>query len=280
MEKRTGIVGSVWADIRHGKDIELYITVPLAIVVVTANLIGQAPASVISAVTLGILTLLIVALLKLRKQGDRLIAAVDRLEQPDNLISRTFHNEHDIEEIKTLIKESRSEVWLWGSILAEHVSVLAPYIERAVVRGLVIKVLLIKPAPSGVMAMAVLRAAHDDDNELQRELTANLFKLRQIANRISKLAAPQEFGRLEVGVIDYLAPYALYAYDPQLPTGRMDVRMAALQAKVDDRPTFTITTVNAGPWYQHFKGQFEAAWNLAEQVPANSKPGPSPQSGG
>jgi hypothetical protein len=160
MNRLTGMLRGIRADLRHGKDIELYITVPVAVVVTVASLLGQASAKVVTAVTLALLTLLIVALLKLRRQSDRL----------------------------------------------------------------------------------------------------------HTAGRITDQAASgQHHGRLEVRAVDYLAPYALFAYDPDLPTGRMDVRIAGLQVDVDTRPTFTITAANAGRWYQHFKEQFEAAWRLAEE---------------
>jgi hypothetical protein len=266
MNRLIGMLRGIWADLRHGKDIELYITVPVAVVVTVANLLGQASAKVVTAVTLALLTLLTVALLKLRRQSDRLHTAIDHLEQPDDLIGRLFRNEHDSEEVKSLIKGARNEVWLWGSVLADHIGLLAPYLERAILRGLVVKVLLIKPAPSGVMTMAVLRSGHTDDTELQHMLNANLYRLRQSAGRItSQAASDQHHGRLEVRTVDYLAPYAMFAYDPDLPTGRMDVRIAGLQVDVDTRPTFTVTAANAGRWYQHFKEQFEAAWRLAEE---------------
>lgn len=265
MNELTGTLRGIWTDLRQGKDVELYITVPLATVVIVTNLSGQASTKVTTSVTLALLTLLVVALLKLRKQGDRLMAAVEQLEQSDHLADRIFRSEHDIEEVKNLIKGSRSELWLWGSVLADHIGVLATYLERAAIRGVKIKILLIKPTPSAVMTMAAMRAGHPDDSALLFELNANLFRLRQVASRINNHSSQPRPDSFEVRVIDYLAPYVLYAYDPDLPTGRLDLRIAGLQVEVDSRPTFTLTATNAERWYQHFKEQFQAAWSLAEE---------------
>ncbi|CNF97999.1 Uncharacterised protein [Mycobacterium tuberculosis] len=184
-----------------------------------------------------------------------------RTMAPEGSIGRLLREVHSLEEAKDLIQGSRREVWLWGSVLADHIAFLSPFIERAVLRGLVVKVLLIKPAPSGVMTMAVLRAGHSDDAELQHALEDNIFRLRQVARR-----ANAHNGRLEVRVVDYLAPYAAFAYDPDLPTGRMDVRIAGLQIELDNRPTFTVTAAEDGRWYQHFRDQFKCAWELGEAV--------------
>lgn len=187
MSGLASILRGIWADVRRGRDLEFYVTVPFAILVIATNLLGQASIKLITSVTLALLTLLVVALLKLRKQSDRLLAAIDVLEQSDNLISRVFRSEHDVEEARALIGDSRNEGWLWGSILANHVAALTPYLELAVARGLTIRVLLLKPAPSDVMTMAAFRAGHADDTELQFELDANLYRLQKAADRISGL---------------------------------------------------------------------------------------------
>ena len=73
--------------------------------------------------------------------------------------------------------------------------------------------------------MAALRAGHPNEEELSHELTSNLFKLRQAAGRLAQVAAQQQCGQLEVRVLDYLAPYTLYGYDPGLRSGRLDMRL-------------------------------------------------------
>jgi hypothetical protein len=167
------MVRSVMQDLRHGKDVELYVTVPLAAIVISANLLGKASLTLVSAVTLTLLTLLVIALLKLRKQNDQLFGAIERLDRPENSVGRLFRDEHSVEEAKELIKNARHEIWLWGSILATHIATLSPYIERAVIRGLVVKVLLIKPP----LAMLWLWPFFERGTPMTRNSSMNLMPI-------------------------------------------------------------------------------------------------------
>lgn len=270
MGRFVSIASKPWEDIRQGRDIELYATVPLAFAVVAANVFDWAPARFVSAVTLAVLTLLVIALLRLRRQTDELQTALrSAVSYSDGSVDRFFRPDQSIEEVRDLIRSAREEVWLWGSTLSMHVSILAPHIEQEVARGLKIRILMIEPGPSTAMRMATIRARHATDEELQHGLTANLYRLGQTATRLATRYDQVHGGRMEVRVIDYLAPYALYAYDPHLPSGRLDVRLSGIAIDDDYRPGFTVTSVNGGIWYQHFKQQFEAAWASATQrIPA------------
>jgi hypothetical protein len=160
-----------------------------------------------------------------------------------------------------------------------HVSELKPTIEAAIAKGAMVKILLITPRGSDAMSMAARRAGHETPDELEHELSSNLIKLRLIADHLSQQADRPTLARLEVRQLDYLPPYTLYAYDPHSLSGRMEIRLGGLSVVHDKRPGFTLTPRD-GVWYQHFKDQFNAAWDsTAANVAVLSGSAPSTATG-
>ena len=151
---------------------------------------------------------------------------------------------------------------MWGTTLSMHIGDLRPTIEQVVGRGIVVKVLLAKPNGDAIK-MAALRAAHQSKVDLETELKASLEKLKLMKGVIDNLN-PDRGGRLELKTSDYLAPYALYAFDPDTDSGRIELALAALATGLDMRPRFVLEPPREGDWYHHFKDQFKLAWDRAD----------------
>jgi hypothetical protein len=105
----------------------------------------------------------------------------------------------------------------------------------------------------------VLRAGPPPKGMTQREqeeqLENNLAILRRLAH-----AGPQ----LEVRLIDFLAPYTLYAYDPGSDTGKMVMRLGSFHGEHHLRPTFQIERARDVAWFEYFHEQFVSMWDAAE----------------
>lgn len=258
-----GTFSQIASDIRSGKNIDLYLTFPVAIAVIALTLIGVAAEKAIPGLISALLSLLAVASLNTRRQNDDLREILQRSQAQEGLANRFFWRRHDVEQVKDLILGSSREVWLWGATLSMHVSELKPTIEQALARGISVKVLLISQEPEGAMPMAAWRAGHPDRAELEDELSTNLRKLRQIVGRANTATEQPGRGHLEVRLINYLAPYTIYGYDPFGPTGRLDIRLSGIHTAHDARPGFTLQAARDGDWYNHFKNQLDAAWRLA-----------------
>ena len=70
----------------------------------------------------------------------------------------------------------------------------------------------------------------------------------------------------ELRVVDYLGPYTLYAYDPDSPHGKMDLRISSFRGKHELRPTFRIDHERDPDWFDYFYDQFTQVWNAGQRV--------------
>ncbi|PZG54420.1 hypothetical protein C1I98_03970 [Spongiactinospora gelatinilytica] len=162
-----------------------------------------------------------------------------------------------VHEIAGRIGQAREDVWLWGAILPMYLPFLRPYIHRALTRGVLVRVLLITRA-GAAMTMAAFRSADSDIGHLQEALHNNLDTLHRLG---------AERPGLHLRLIDYLPPYTLYAYDPGLPNGRMNLRLMSFHGDYDVRPTFSVERTRDGDWFDYFYERFTLVWHNARSDP-------------
>ncbi|MBU2666778.1 hypothetical protein KOI35_25030 [Actinoplanes bogorensis] len=167
-----------------------------------------------------------------------------------------FVETDDVDEIYRSVTSIQDQVWLLGTTLSRHIPYLEEPLRRAVANGRRARILLISPG-SAAMDMSVLRAGPLGSGREQQEqqLTSNLNTLRQVA---------QAGSGLEVRLIDYLAPYTLYAYDPGLDIGRMELRLGSFHGEHHLRPTFQVQRSRDESWFAYFYEQFVSMWDAAE----------------
>lgn len=250
------------ADLLTGKNVELYILVGLAAVLIILNAIGEVSDALLTKASLAVLTLLGIALLKLRHQIERVEVVASQAVPSRSLAADFFRLEDDLSEIEKNIRSSRV-VWLWGAVLTSHIPHLVGLLGDCMEKnGLEVKVLLLKEFSPSV-AMAAYRAPNSTASGLNAELRANIERLQ---NEGSTHAS----GNLEVRVIDYLSPYTLYAYDPKLssgkenPGGRIELRLTTFRGSHYMRPSFALAGARDEEWYAHFCNEFEKVWGEAE----------------
>jgi hypothetical protein len=161
-----------------------------------------------------------------------------------------------VDEISRLVEHVQEQAWLLGTTLSMHVPYLRPAFRQAIANGRNVRILLIKPG-GAAMDMAVLRAGPEGLGQREQEelLGNNLASLRQLAH---------VGHHLEVRLIDYLAPYTLYAYDPGLDTGMMQMRLGSFHGKHHLRPTFQVDRSHDEAWFDYFYEQFVSMWNAAD----------------
>jgi hypothetical protein len=169
---------------------------------------------------------------------------------------RFFVEADDVTEISRCIDKVQEQVWLLGTTLSMHVPYLRPTLQRIIINGRNVRVLLIKPH-GAAMQMSALRAGPQGLSEQEQE--------EHLANNLASLRNLARFGpHLEVRLIDYLAPYTLYAYDPGLQVGRMIMRLGSFYGRHELRPTFQVERARDDAWFDYFYDQFVSIWNAAE----------------
>ncbi|WP_147268298.1 hypothetical protein [Spongiactinospora rosea] len=180
--------------------------------------------------------------------------AGDRGRGRDESAARFFAERQDVNDVAARIGQAREEVWLWGAVLPMYLPFLRPFVHKALTRGVRVRVLLITRA-GAAMTMAAFRSADSDIGRLREALDNNLDILHGLE---------AEFPGLCLRQIDYLPPYTLYAYDPGLPDGRMDLRLMSFHGDYDLRPSFSVQRARDGEWFGHFHEQFTLVWQNAE----------------
>ncbi|MFC6156507.1 hypothetical protein [Kribbella jiaozuonensis] len=169
---------------------------------------------------------------------------------------RFFVEFDNVDEISRLIKNSKEQVWLLGTTLSMHVPYLEEPLRRAISEGRNVRIMLIRPG-GAAMQMSVLRAGPDGlgMQEQEERLSTSLAILRRLATLGT---------RLEVRLIDYLAPYTLYGYDPGLEEGMIEMRLGSFHGQHHLRPTFRIERMRDPAWFEYFYEQFVSMWTVAE----------------
>jgi hypothetical protein len=190
-------------------------------------------------------------------------------EEARSSASAFFAPEDDLRQIQEKIRTASDEAWFWGAILEKHIPALVEFFSDALADGKRIRVLLIDPGDgvefSHSLMMSAFRANKPPET-LAKNLRFNLELLGEIR---------KSHQTLEVRVADYLAPYTLYAYDPEAPQGRLECRLGSFRGRHDFRPTFSVDAAGDPDWFDYFYDQFKQVWSAARDPFAgtgNDKP--------
>ncbi|MBH8564473.1 hypothetical protein I8748_20185 [Nostoc sp. CENA67] len=245
----------VWQDIRSGQNLDIYITAPLSLVVAIFGVIGIANQSIVSAAILTVLALLLSHLLVTRNQNEQIQIALSKLEINQSLsASQLMTNGDDISEIIQLLRQSK-QAYFWGTTFTTHIPLLQQYLEFGLASGLEAKFLLVQPS-SNALKMAAFRAKDVSESDLNNDLLRNI-------RRLDSIAISSKVGKLEIKVIDYLAPHVMYIFDPHLSSGQIIMRLSTLRVPDTMRPIIKITRSQDLEWFNFYVEQFEIAWQMA-----------------
>lgn len=264
-----GIADRVWNAVRHdlrtGQNVELYVLVAVAATLIVLTTFGFASPASVAAATLAVLALLGVSLLRLRHQIEDLTKSASASSAREGISSLFFRREDSIDEIRESIRSARS-VWLWGATLSQHLPILSPVIADCMRRNaLDVRILLIEDAGASIEMAAFRAGGGTTSARLSEDLRTNIDRLKRDTIDCTT-------GRVEIRVVNYLAPCVIYAYDPLLgdgtanPQGRLELRITSFRGNQDRRPTFTLTGERDPEWYMHFCSDFQNVWDVAHPV--------------
>ncbi|MCA9934521.1 MAG: hypothetical protein H6662_14975 [Ardenticatenaceae bacterium] len=236
----------IWEDIRRGENIDLFITVLIAIGLAILNIAGVAPATLIAPLTLAVLGLLAVATL-----GNRY-----KLEESLDTLNRThtgLFQEKMPAEMDNDLRHAR-ELWLVGITLNRTINTYYSALEQKLARGDTVRVLLVDPD------------GHGPEMLERREYKAryNVERIRYfIRDSLDDLCGLQQrFGGLEVRVIDYPLGYGGVLINPNGSNGRFYLEHYPFKTPGGSLPKFVLEAGD-GRWYTFFKLEIETIWDNA-----------------
>lgn len=237
----------IWEDIRRGENIDLYVTVTVAIALAALNIAGIAPQAWIAPLNLAVLALLAVATLGNRHRFEGILKQMTR--NTGSVLLRNF----PADTCYRNVKESK-ELWLVGISLSSTLEALYPLFESKLRRGDSIRVLVVNP-DGAACAMAAMRNYARTDVERQRaEIRATLKDLCELQK-----VAPD---RLEIRTIEYPLTFGVYAVDPEEASGVLYLKHYAFKMPGRARPGLVLRPRDEH-WYDHFRSEIRFLWESA-----------------
>lgn len=242
------LINQIFSDIKRGANIDLYLTIPAAILVGFLNIIGVLPADLVAPLTLVVLGLVTITILGSRYQVEQLSRKMK--PSPQSVFKEKFP--------QTLEEDMRkaSELWFVGMLQAKHARDFYHLIEEKLRKGHSIRILTVYPDPEivkftemRVYGVASVKAACSNI-----EIGLEAFcKLKQIA--------PSNF---EIRTIRYPMNRGFTAINPSSSSGSLYIREYAFQTPGGAKPKFTLHSQD-GAWYSFYKRELENIWNAGEE---------------
>jgi len=235
-------------DLRRGENLELYVTVVIALVLAVLNVLGIASPDLLASATLATLALLAVGLLVNRRRMEALVQA----HGPGNAI--LFSEEWP--DLRPEFERAR-EIYLVGINLVRTTMNNYVLFEHKLNQGCHLRVLLMDPDGDSMNLVHSRTYAPSTHEEAKASIRGTIRTWMKLLHAVS---SPQN---LELRVLDYVLPFGLVLVDPGLPSGRIFVETYAYRTPLDDAPKFQLDVVISPNWYLYFCNQFDVLWSQA-----------------
>jgi hypothetical protein len=251
------VIQKSWQDVRNGQNLDIYITVIIAVIVTVLGIIGVVNYEIISSAILATLALVSISVLQSRYENKEVRNLLSQIDSTRNLAEKFLTREYDRSRIPVLIRNSR-KIYLWGFDLNTILTSSKYAIEQSLQNGLEVHFLLLKRYSKAVdMAAFINRSG--DASRLNSSLKRSLETLKDLAEKTPP-------GIIEVREVDFLPPWTIFVSDPHLTTGQMLVRLTTFQTPNETRPTFKLSATDDGEWFQSFVEQFESIWKNSQPI--------------
>ena len=240
------ILKRIWDDVRHGKNIDLYVTVSASIVLTLLSLLGRVSETKITSITLSVLALIAISLLVNRYKVEELL----NNSRTNDIVFFDEFPESMISEI-----ENANELWLSGVTLSSIFLLHFSTLEHMAAKGRKIKALLVQPNGSAVenaasrayvpSALNVERVADDILRTLEN--LCHLKKISPLPNNI------------EIRTINHPMERRIIGINPHTATGVLYIANYSFRTPSGAKPKFVLQARD-GKWYDFYVEEFELLW--------------------
>lgn len=235
----------IWTDVQRGENVDLYVTVFAAILLVILNLLGVVPSTMLTPLTLAVLGLLALATLSNRYQFEGLVKQITKgstaLFQEN--VAATFASD----------LQSASEIWFVGVSLSRTVKSHYSLLENLLRKGATIRVLLVDPESSDTVSLIAKREYGErfSDERIRSLIRGTMEDLCSL-----KKIAPD---KLTIRVIQYPLGFGAVATNPMSSTGALYLEHYSYKMAGGSLPKFTIKPQD-GQWYDFYRTEVEMLW--------------------
>jgi hypothetical protein len=237
------ILRRVWNDIKRGENIDLYITVCAAFLLVILNILGFASSTWIAPLTLAILGLLSISLLGNRHSMEEFVEKLSHANE-------TFFMDEYPSSLKSDFSNA-TEIWLVGVNLNRTIRDYYSEIENKLRTGKTIRVLLVHPdGPSPEIAASRTYSGVDVTRTRARinDTLQYLCDLKQIAPN-----------SLQIRTIQNPLTFGAMAINPNSLSGILYMEHFPFRTANGSLPKFVLRGKD-GQWYEFFKKELTMLW--------------------
>lgn len=235
-------------DIRDGQNIENYIIIILAIVILALDIFGISNNEAMSEITLAVLALIAFGRIMDARR-------LENMEEQVSLLGQSRFLQKYPDSLKNDM-HATSELWMVGITLDRTVQNNYPDFLRQLNRGATIKVLLIKPGSNASTAAAF--------RELQPRQASYLDqKIKHTMSEFCRMKAESSNGNLELKTIDVVPSFGCYAMNPEQKDGKIYVEHYGFKSE-EDVPRLVLTSLD-GFVYDSFLNQLHNLWENASE---------------
>jgi hypothetical protein len=249
-------------DLSEGRNVELYFTIALAVVVGAFGAFNVVSADVVASVTLATLALLAYGNIGSRSNVERLEDEIATLsiDVRENALRRVrAENFFVSERPKSAELESARTIGVIGSTLSRTVIEYAGVFERRLASGASICCATIDPK-SGAGSQAVLRSYGVSEESFYESRVKPTVDLLRILNSLSG-----KTGSLELRLLPYVPSFGIIAIDPNEADGVIYVEIYRHKS-LEENAVFKLEREHDQRWYDYFFRQYAVLWESARQA--------------
>jgi hypothetical protein len=247
----------VFQDIREGKNLEVYLTLVVALALLILDIFEIISTEALAAGTLATLALLAYSTLGSRERMQRL---TDVSEATQALFEQVIGGRPKAGDFfwkqKHSLERGIAQARFIGGVgisLSRTVRDYLAEFENRLEAGASIRLIVIDPA-SSAPRQARLRSKGGVEDDFFVDL------IRTTAARLCILAELGDLpGTLELGLLPYVPSFGLFLIDPDEPHGRIIVEIYQHKSLAFN-PTFELDAQQDAQWYRFFREQFDLLW--------------------
>jgi len=246
----------VYQDVLEGQNLEVYLTLLVALVLLLLDLFGLVSADVLAAGTLATLALLAYSTLNNRQQMQQLSQVTAATQA---MVEKAVKGEQSADNFfwpeKRYFRQEFNQarfIGVAGLTLSRTVREYQEVFENRLAAGAQLRFMVIDPA-STAPQQAALRSRGVKDSfyiDLLRPTIARICLLADLTK------AP---ATVELGLLPYAPAFGLLAIDPAEPHGRIIVEIYQHKSLAFN-PTFELQAGRDRRWYAFFREQFDLLW--------------------
>jgi hypothetical protein len=242
------------ADLRRGENIDVYVTIAVALVVAVLNLVGLFPASGLTSLVLAVLGLLAIGGLTTRARLDQLREVV--VQGGPGPAQAAFPASYQADLTKP------GDLWVIGvargGFIRGHFHELGDRLRA----GHEVRVLLVRPGSPGAV-LAEQRLPVTVPGVMDKSIRASLELLDGLRSSAG--------GRLEVRLTDQELAFGAVFASPDTSSARLYLEYYAYKTRLDSQLRMVLSRRDGG-WLDHFREQLDQLWSDAEPAPSLERP--------